>query len=143
MTRTILFSALLFVTACSQPAPPSVVNYAWARATAPGQSSGAVYALIDNKGGAPDRLVAVSTERAAMAMIHQNEMANGVARCGWLAASTCRRRAGRAQAGRPRPIMLDGLKAPLHAGERFELRLRFEKSGEKAGRSRVFAAGER
>jgi copper(I)-binding protein len=144
MTRPLLLFCLLFVAACSEPAPAIIeVGDAWARATAPGQASGAVYAVIANNGEGADRLVAVSTDRAAVAMIHENSTSNGVARMRMIdrldlpASERVELRPGGTH------IMLEGLKAPLVAGERFQVRLRFEKSGEKTVPVQVAAAGAR
>src|SRR5687768_15919688 len=72
--------SLLLLGGCSQsPAAPSItISDAWARATVPGQASGAIYATIDNEGGA-DKLVGVASD-AAMAMLHANESGGGGAR---------------------------------------------------------------
>jgi len=144
MTRALLFSTLLLVTSCGEPAPPSIeVSDAWARATAPGQSSGALYAVIANKGGTADRLVGASTDRASMAMIHENSTTDGISRMRMVDGVDVPS-GGRVEL---KPggthIMLDGLKAPLVAGERLEVRLRFEKSGVKAVSVQVVAAGAR
>jgi copper(I)-binding protein len=144
MTRAMLLSALLLVAACSEPPPANVeVSDAWARATAPGQASGAIYGVIDNRGGAADRLVVVSTDRAAMAMLHENSTANGVVRMRMVGGLDVP--SGNRVELKPggTHIMLEGLKAPLVAGERFEVRLRFERSGEKAVPVQVVAAGAR
>jgi copper(I)-binding protein len=144
MTRVLLFSTLLLATACGKPAPASVdVTDAWARATAAGQPSGAVYAAIANKGGTADRLVGASTDRASMAMIHENSTTDGISRMRMVDGVDVPS-GGRVEL---KPggthIMLDGLKAPLVAGERLEVRLRFEKSGVKAVSVQVVAAGAR
>ena len=61
---------LLFaLTAGCAPRTPAIeIGDAWARATAPGQSSAAIYATIVNHGSA-DRLVGVSSD-SGMAMLH-------------------------------------------------------------------------
>ena len=70
--------ALSLLAGCAPRAPDIAVSDVWARATAPGQSSAAIYANIANRGG-DDRLVGVSSP-AGMAMLHGNEASGGVAR---------------------------------------------------------------
>ena len=144
MTR---FSLLLALAAgalgsCSpDDGPPEIsVAEAWARPTVAGQSSAAAYATIANSGGA-DRLLSAASAATAGATLHSTEVTDGVARM-------------RPQAeGIPVPagatvklapgathIMLTGLKAPLQVGDSFELRLRFERSGEKIVTARVVDA---
>ena len=80
MIKPLLSAIPLFLAAaCAQQAPALEVRDAWARATAPGQTSGAVYATLDNR-GPDDRLTGAATDRAAMAMIHKSETVDGVAR---------------------------------------------------------------
>jgi copper(I)-binding protein len=50
----------------------------WLRAMLPGQPAGGGYVTIANGGGAPDRLVAVSTPAAGKSEIHMMEMKNDV-----------------------------------------------------------------
>ena len=143
MIRPLLLGFLLLA-ACGKPDEPAIqVSDAWARATAPGQSSAAVYATIVNDGSASDRLVSASTDRAAHAMLHEGSMENGIARM---------RMVDRVELAPGRPmelkpggahIMLTGVARSLSAGDRFTLRLRFEKNGEKDVPVAVVAAGER
>ena len=80
MTRSMTIFALLLLAACGQEEAPDIrLDKAWARPTA-GAAPGAVYVAIDNKGGSPDRLTGAFTDHAAMAMVHQNELVDGVAR---------------------------------------------------------------
>ena len=144
MRRALPLFVLLLVTACGDPSPPQVsITDAWARATAPGQLSGAIYAVMENRGGTPDRLTSASTDKAAMAMLHGNSQAGGIARMR-MVESLALPPGGRVEM---KPggthVMIDGLKAPLAAGERFELKLRFEKSGERTVPVNVVAAGAR
>jgi periplasmic copper chaperone A len=131
MSRNLLFPALLLLASCGQPGAPEIeLANAWARPTV-GLTPAAVYVTIDNKGGSADRLTGAFTDHAAMAMVHQNEVVNGVARM---------RMAGEinAPAGDRiemvpggTHIMLEGLRAPLKTGDRFDLVLRFKESGDK------------
>ncbi|MDQ3077221.1 MAG: copper chaperone PCu(A)C [Pseudomonadota bacterium] len=145
MTRLLLANILLLLAAaCARaPAVPSIeVRDAWARATAPGQSTGAVYATLVN-GGADDRLVAAATPVATTASLHSSETVNGVAQMRMLRAlpipaeATVRLEPGGTH------VMLDGLAAPLVAGKQVALTLRFAKSGTKDVMATVVAPGSR
>lgn len=131
MTRCLLFPAVFLLAACAQEGSPQIeLDRAWARPTV-GQAPGAVYVAIDNKGGSADRLTGASTDNAAMAMVHQNEVVNGVARMRM--AGEINIPAGDRIEMVPggTHIMLEGLRAPLKTGDRFDLVLRFKESGDK------------
>jgi len=131
MTRTLLLPAMLLLASCGgQGAPDIELSNAWARPTI-GQTPAAVYVTIDNKGGSADRLTGASTDHAAMAMVHQNEVVNGVARMRM--AGEINVPAGDRIEMVPggTHIMLEGLRAPLKTGDRFDLVLRFKESGDK------------
>jgi len=143
LRRLLIVSAITTLAACGQPAAPDIkVSDAWARATAPGQG-GAVYATIDNKGGTGDRLLSVATDRASMAMIHEGGMENGVARMRMVDSLDV----GAGEQAKLAPggnhIMLEGLKAPMAAGDKFQLTMRFERSGNIAVPVSVVAPGSR
>jgi copper(I)-binding protein len=72
---------LALLAACSQePAKPNVrIDDVWARAVAPGQTSGAAYMTIVNDGDAPDRLTRVNVSLAKMTMLHGTEIKGDVA----------------------------------------------------------------
>ena len=143
MRRLLIVSAIAVLAACSQPTGPEVkVADAWARATAPGQG-GAVYATIDNMGGTGDRLLSVATDRASMAMIHEGGTENGVARMRMVHSLDVPAGAQAKLAPGGNHIMLEGLKAPLAAGDKFQLTMRFERSGSIAVPVCVVAPGSR
>ena len=73
-------AAALLLMSCNQASePPAITVYdAWARATAPGQTSSALYFTIRNEGGA-DRLLTVSTA-AGTATLHSTSMDGGIMR---------------------------------------------------------------
>ena len=104
---------------------------AWARATAKGQTSGAIYFTVVNKGGADDRLIGVTTARAGMAMIHATETLDGVSRMRMVGAVPIPANAKVALAPGGTHVMLDGMTEPLVVGERIDVTLRFEKAGTK------------
>ena len=143
MRRLLIVSALLALAACDKPTGPAVtVSDAWARATAPGQG-GAVYATIDNKGDAADRLLSVTTDRASMAMIHEGGMENGVARMRMIHSLDIPAASGAKLAPGGNHIMLEGLKEPLAAGDKFQMTMMFERGGEIAVPVQVVAPGSR
>ena len=130
-------ASFLYFAACSQPAPPpesvSMLEFrdAWARATAAGQSSGAMYFTIVNKGETEDKLIGVSAARAEMASVHETETLDGVARMRMVRALPVPAKATVALSPGGTHVMLAGMKEPLMLGERVELTLRFEKAGDK------------
>jgi len=131
MTRSFILSATLLLAACGQQAAPDInLDKAWARPTV-GQAPAAVYVTIDNKGGSADRLTGAFTDHAAMAMVHQNEVVNGVARMRM--AGEINIPAGDRIEMVPggTHIMLQGLRAPLKTDDQFDLVLRFKESGDK------------
>lgn len=143
MIRHLLFPAMLMLAACDQPAAPDLnIRDGWARATAEGQTAGAIYLTIDNKGGA-DRLVGVSTDQAALAMIHDNETVNGVSQMRMLDAVDIPANGQVVLAPGGKHVMLEGLRGELVKGYRFEVQLTFDKSGQKVVPVTVVGAGER
>ena len=132
MMRSILIGGLAMLAACSQQGKTEIdVTSAWARPTR-GDAPGAVYVTIENKGDNDDRLIGAMTDHAAMAMVHQNELVNGVARMRM--AGEINIPAGNRIQMVPggTHIMLEGLRAPLKKGDRFDLVLKFRKGGDKA-----------
>jgi copper(I)-binding protein len=106
--------------------PPGIsLEHVWARASAGGATTGAVYfTIVDN--GAPDRLVGVSTPAAASAQLHESINDNGVMKM--RAAPSIALETGKPVTFKPggHHVMLFGLKAPLKAGGDFPLTLTFE-----------------
>jgi len=105
-----------------------VVSQAWARATPPGVEVGAAYMVIDG-GGRPDRLVGASSQRADMVELHDVTEVDGLARMRGIEALEIPARGRVELAPKGRHLMLMGLSAPLVAGQRFDVTLRFEVSG--------------
>ena len=143
MIRSLLIPALLALAACNRPAAPDLeIHDGWARATAEGQTAGAIYLRIDNKGGA-DRLVGVSTDQAALAMIHDNQTVNGVSQMRMLEAVDIPANGQVVLAPGGKHVMLEGLRGELVKGYSFELQLTFDKGGQKVVPVTVVGAGER
>ncbi|KAI9880153.1 MAG: Pre-mRNA-splicing factor rse1, partial [Watsoniomyces obsoletus] len=119
--------ALALTTSCAPRAPDIAVSDAWARATAPGQSSGAVYATIANRGAA-DMLVGVGSP-AGSAMLHRSDNEGGIARMRMLSSVEIPVRETVVLAPGATHIMLTGLAAPLAAGSAFPITFQFAQSG--------------
>jgi len=128
-----LILAALLLSSCGQSGSPSLqIANAWARETVAGQTSTAAYLTIANEGTADDRLVSVAAPEPATASIHATQNSGGVSHMREMssglaipAGSTIELKPGGTH------VMVMGLPAPLRRGETLNLRLRFEKSGEK------------
>ncbi|MEF7615459.1 copper chaperone PCu(A)C [Aquincola sp. MAHUQ-54] len=112
----------------AQPSPAVKVEAPWARPTVQGQQAGGGFLRIESK--AADRLVGGSTPVAGRVELHTMAMEGDVMRMRQLDAIDV-------PANKPvelKPgslhLMLMELRAPLKAGDRFPLTLRFEKAGE-------------
>ena len=131
MRRLSLIGALLL--AACKPATPTApaieIRDAWARETAPGQTNGAAYFTIVNLGSEGDRLVSVTTPAASMAMLHGSSDSNGVMAMRMMADLPVPGSATVTLAPLGTHVMLTGLSAPLHAGDRVPLTLRFARAG--------------
>jgi copper(I)-binding protein len=132
-------SALLF--ACLLPsvhaaAPATVtggevsISRAWARATPPGATMGAVYLTIENRGRQADTLLDANCPVASAATFHYTSQREGVSHMAPAGAIAI----GAGQVLKVRPIglhlMLTGLKQPLVAGRPIALTLRFQRAGD-------------
>jgi len=125
----------------ADPGKTLMLEQAWARATPPGSSVAAAYLVIDNRSSRSDRLLSITSPRAARTEVHATVHEGDVARM---------RRVDPLHVGAGERIvmepggmhvMLIGLATPLSAGERIPLVLRFELAGEMHAEVRVFAAG--
>jgi copper(I)-binding protein len=105
------------------------VSDAWARASAGAQPNGAAYLKVRND-GATDRLLSASAPVAEVVELHTHVMDGTIMRMRKVDAidvtggSTTELKPGGLH------VMLIGLKAPLKAGEKFPLTLKFERAGE-------------
>lgn len=135
---------LLLLASCraaTPPAPAIELSDAWARETAPGQTSAAAYVTIASSTGQGDRLIGVSTPRAASAMLHLSSESAGVTSMRMLDEVPVAGGATVTLAPLRTHIMLTGLATPLRAGERLPLTLRFARAGERRVEAAVLAAG--
>jgi copper(I)-binding protein len=114
------------------------VESAWARASA--GRNGAAFVTVSN-GGAPDRLVGVTSPAAPDVMFHRSFEEGGMMKMEHVA--TIPIDAGQRMDMRPGGlhIMLVGLKQPLKKGEQFPLSLRFERGGAKDVTVTVYGPG--
>jgi len=105
---------------------PVSVHDAWARATAPGQTTGAVYMSLTSPAG--DTLTGISSPDAGAAMLHKTTQMNGMS--GMTDMDTLPLPAGTKITLAPQGmhVMLMDLKHPLVAGQNVEVDLTFAKS---------------
>lgn len=137
MKRALVTTLLTLLAACGQGGKADIeLSNAWARPTR-GAAPAAVYVTISNHGSGDDRLSGAFTDHAAMAMVHQNEMVNGVARMRM--AGEINIPAGEQVNMVPggTHVMLEGLRAPLKTGDSFDLVLKFRESGDKKVKVKV------
>lgn len=102
----------------------------YARATVPGQPSGAAYLSIENNGSAEDRLLGASSPVAGSVEIHSMAMEGNVMKMREvkeLAIKPSTKVAMRPGDGYH--LMLLGLRQPLKTGDNIPLTLSFEKAG--------------
>lgn len=115
--------------ACAKPADIAVERPE-IRASLGNVPTSAAYLTIRNRGGTADRLVGASCACAASVSVHQTmTMANGVARMSHDPAVSIPASGAVSFAPGGRHLMLIGLKAPIRAGSRVAMTLRFEKAG--------------
>lgn len=106
------------------------IGHPYARPSIPGQQVGGGYLKLVNQGVAADRLVSATTAAAASVEIHSMTMEGDVMKMRPVDAielpsgATVKLQPGGFH------LMLMGLKAPLKAGDRIPLTLKFERAGE-------------
>lgn len=106
------------------------VDHAHARPTVAGQSSGAAYLSIENKGSSSDKLLTVSSPVAKSAEVHNTVMDGNIMRMREVSQLELQPAARVVMtSGDGYHIMLVGLKKALVPGEKVPLSLRFEKAG--------------
>ncbi|WP_407160120.1 copper chaperone PCu(A)C [Bradyrhizobium sp. STM 3557] len=133
----VLCGALLILSAAARAdevkAGDLVISQAWSRATPGGAKIGAGYLSIENKGSAPDRLVAVSGDAAGKIEVHEMAMNKGVMTMRPLEQGLTidpGKTVTLAPSGYH--LMMMDLKAPLKQGDKVPLTLEFEKAGKVA-----------
>jgi hypothetical protein len=139
----LILAVLASTAAAAQAGRPGAlrIEAPWSRATPPGVATGVAYLTIRNDGPVADRLVGADSPQAESVEIHQTRMVEGEMQM-------------RERKDLPVPpggvlrfepggyhLMLVGLKAPLVAGGRATLTLRFERAGAITVDLAVAAAG--
>ena len=136
--RLALFLPLALLAACGDGRPEIVVSDAWARETVSGQTAGAAYVTIENRGGGADRLVGASMPMAGGTSLHSSSSRDGVARMRPISGGIPLPAGERVTlAPGNNHIMLTGLSAPLRRGQPLDLTLMFERSGRRTVPVRV------
>jgi copper(I)-binding protein len=105
------------------------IENAWARATPPGASIAAGYLTIRNAGAA-DRLVSASSPAAAKVETHVTTKEGDISRMREVKGYDVPAKGTLELGPGGSHLMLVDIKAPLKAGEKVPLVLRFEKAGE-------------
>jgi len=106
------------------------VHEPWARPTSPVATVGAAYMTITNHGTGPDRLLGASSPVAAEVQLHGTTDDNGVMRMRPVENLEIAPHGSAALGPGGMHFMLMELAAPLVAGSRFPLTLKFERAGE-------------
>lgn len=106
------------------------VHVPWARPTSPIATVGAAYLTITNHGMGPDRLLGASSPVAAQVQLHGSSDDNGVMRMRPVDGLEIAPHGTATMEPGGMHFMLMELAAPLVAGSRFPLTLKFEHAGE-------------
>lgn len=106
------------------------IDHPYARPTAPGQTAGAAYMTIENRGKAGDKLLSATSPAAQSVEMHTMSMDGNVMKMRQ-ASEIAVAPAARVvmQPGDGYHLMLLGLTRPLKAGDKLPLTLVFEKAG--------------
>ena len=126
---TLLLSATAF--AHDYHAGDVYVDHPYARATVAGQTSGAVYLTLENKGKQSDALISAQSPAAKSVEIHTMSMsADHVMRMREVSGIELKPQEKVVMLpGNGYHIMLTGLKTPLKTGDKFPLTLTFRQAG--------------
>ena len=142
LAAALLLSSAVSVFAADVRAGDLLISQTWSRATPGGAKIGAGYLTIENKGGAPDRLVAVSGQVAGKIEIHEMAVNNGVMTMRPVEQGLTIE-PGKTVTLAPGGyhLMMMDLKSPLKQGDKVPLTLEFEKAGKVAVTLDVQAVG--
>lgn len=124
------FTLLPLLAAPTAFAGPISVQQAWARATPPGASNGAVYLTIRNSGAADSLIGASNNALAEKVEIHTHQNDNGVMRMRQVPKVNIPAQSTLTFKPHGNHVMLIGLKQPLALGDKLPLTLRFKLAGE-------------
>ena len=131
--RSIFWTAIFFTTmafAHSYEKGDLQIRHPWARATPPGTSVGVGYFEIRNNGAQPDRLLSATSPAARQVEMHITEHAGEVAKMRQLRAFEVPARERLSLEPSGAHLMLIDVVQPLKKGDRFPMKLRFERAGE-------------
>ena len=116
------------------------IGHPYVRATAAGQPTGGGFMKFVNAGG-KDKLLSVSADVSKTVELHEMKMEGDVMRMRQVEGIELQ--AGKTVELKPGGyhVMFIGLKAPLKAGDKFPVKLKFEKAGEATVEMTVEAPG--
>jgi periplasmic copper chaperone A len=123
----IVLLGILLLSACDT-ATGITVKSAWARPAAQG-GNGAVYFLLQNHSAGPDELIAVSSDIAEAAEIHETKMDGDVMKMEPVMSVPVKEKESIEFAPGGLHVMLIGLQQELKAGDQFEITLQFAGQG--------------
>ena len=140
ITGTVLALVALAAHAHDFKAGAITIGHPYARATAAGQPTGGGFMKFVN-GGGKDKLLSVSADVSKTVELHEMKMEGDVMRMRQV--DGIELQAGKTVELKPGGyhVMFIGLKAPLKAGDKFPVKLRFEKAGEVTVEVKVEAPG--
>jgi len=133
LVAVLLLSSAVGAVAADVKVGDLLISRSWSRATPGGAKTGAGYLTIENKGSAPDRLVAVSGDVAGKIEVHEMAVNNGVMTMRPLEQGLTIE-PGKTVTLAPGGyhLMMMDLKSPLKQGDKVPLTLEFEKAGKVA-----------
>ena len=142
LVASLLLSSAAGAFAADVKAGDLLISRSWSRATPGGAKTGAGYLTIENKGSAPDRLVAVAGDIAGKIEVHEMAVNNGVMTMRPLEQGLTIE-PGKTVTLAPGGyhLMMTDLKSPLKQGDKVPLTLEFEKAGKVAVTLDVQAVG--
>ncbi len=130
LTGVMLLAIPLVVLPHSHEKGDIQVRHPWSRATPPGAKVAAGYMEIRNSGRQPDRLLSASTPLAKRVEMHGTERDGEVMKMREVKALEIPARERYELRPGGAHLMLVDIAQPLKKGERFRLRLRFERAGD-------------
>jgi copper(I)-binding protein len=128
LRHLVVGAAVMLASATAQAAAVNVTG-AWARATAPGQTDGVAYMVLHSD--TDDRLTGAESPDANMAMLHNTTQHGGMSGMQDVDGLDLPAHTNVVLAPHGLHLMLMGLKHPLTAGGKLDLRLDFAKAGKQ------------
>ncbi|HEX5766752.1 MAG TPA: copper chaperone PCu(A)C [Burkholderiales bacterium] len=139
-----LLAAALFLFTLQALAQGDIeVREAWSRATPPGAKLGVAYMEIRNRGPQAERLIAASTPLARSVEMHVTQRDGEVMKMRQVQGFDIPARERITLRPGGSHLMLVDIAKPLEKGERFRMRLRFERAGEMEIELQVQEQGSR